>query len=195
MATALRHNWHQSCTGARACDCHKCCLCAGCLFDRRSGSLYRGMQSRFGAKKWKTGQRAGEIRRPARPLPFTLEQFRNWLRVVLEDEPNCVYCGILINIQTISPDHYKPVSRGGSLALANLRPCDETCNSIKGELLPGEFKALLAGLKTFTEDGRKNVISRLRGSAVHIHNKGPKPQQVAKKDSATPVLAFPPMGR
>jgi hypothetical protein len=187
--TDRRHNYGQKCTKRKDCDCRDCCLCRSCLFDRRSGSLYRGMQSRFAAKKWQSGERAGEIRRPKRDLPFSLDQFRAWLRVILEDEPNCEYCGQPIDIMTISPDHAKPVSRGGSLALANLRPCCKDDNALKGELLPGEYKALLAGLKTFTDAGRKDVLSRLRGSSVHIFPK--KPSQVKPELKATNVLALP----
>lgn len=117
--------------------------------------------------------------------PYTLDQFKAWLRVVLEDSPICEYCKSAISLTTISPDHAKPISRGGSLQLANLRGACRTCNQIKGALLPGEFLALLAGLRTFTEAGRNDVIKRLKGGILHFGNK-PKPEI-----KATNVLAIP----
>lgn len=194
-----RHNYRQSCTKRKDCDCADCCLCRVCLFLRRSGSLYRGMQSRLKERKWKSGKRTGEVRVEKRPLPYTLEQFRAWLTCVLEDTPRCEYCQTPLNIMNISPDHATPITRGGSLALANLRGACRDCNSVKGSLLPGEFRALMSGLKTFTEDGRADVLRRLRGAAVHLHKPKGKPAArlaaPAGRDSTTAMIAFPPMSR
>lgn len=191
-----RHNWRQPCTKRADCDCSECCLCRECLFDRRSASMYRGMKSRLREKKWKSGKREGQVRIEARPIPYSIDQFRAWLRCVLEDTPRCEYCEEPIDIMTISPDHATPMNRGGSLELANLRGACERCNTLKGSLLPGEFKALLAGLKTFTEDGRKDIIRRLMGAAVHFHRPkagGKPPKQVEARPPTDGVLAFPPL--
>jgi hypothetical protein len=150
------------------------------------------MRSRLKEKVWKSGKRAGQVRVEKREMPFTLEQFRRWLEVTLEDEPHCVYCGDPINIMTISPDHAVPMSRGGSLALANLRGCCGPDNATKGNLLPGEYKALIAGLKTFSEAGRNDVLRRLRGAAVHFHHKAKPAATVAPKQPVEGTLAFPP---
>lgn len=147
--------------------------------------MYDGLRGRLAAKKWRTGPKAGNIRKEKIPIPYTLDEFEAWLRVTLEDHPNCEYCGISISITTISPDHRRPVSRGGSLERKNLCGACDNCNRIKGELLPGEFKALLAGLKTFTEAGRNDVIKRLKGGILHFGNKAKTVPQ------ATNVLAIP----
>jgi 5-methylcytosine-specific restriction endonuclease McrA len=153
--------------------------------------MYRGMQSRFGEKKWKSGKREGAVRREKMEIPFSLEEFRAWLTCVLEDSPFCEYCQRPLTIMNISPDHAKPVSRQGSLDRANLRGCCDDCNRLKGELLPGEFRALLKGLATFTEAGRNDVLKRLRGAHLHFGDSR-KPAETAKPElKGTNVLAIP----
>src|SRR5882672_299636 len=181
-----QHNKGERCTKLTSCMCPAHCLCRECMFHRRSASLFSGLQSRLKERKWKTGERAGIVRVAKRDLPFNIAQFRAWLTVVLEDTPHCEYCLIVIDIQTISPDHAVPMTRGGSLAIANLRPCCSPCNKMKGSLLPGEYKALLKGLETFTEAGRNDVMKRLRGSILHF---GTKKKEVALKP--TNILAVP----
>jgi 5-methylcytosine-specific restriction endonuclease McrA len=157
------------------------------------------MQSRLAEKKWKTGAREGKVRREKRDLPYSLDQFRAWLRCTIEDQPRCEYCHEPIDIMSISPDHAIPLTRDGSLELANLRGACGSCNTLKGSLLPGEFRALLAGLKSFTEAGRADVLRRLRGAVVHFHSKTKTPAAKqaapAHRDSTKAVLAFPPMRR
>lgn len=187
------HNRGQKCTKANDCRCQKHCLCYACLFDRKSRSLYDGLRGRLAAKKWKTGERAGQIRKEKIDIPYTLDEFRAWLMVTLEDHPECVYCHCSISLMTISPDHAKPVSRGGSLERKNLRGSCSPCNRTKGELLPGEYKALLDGLKTFTEVGRNDVLKRLRGGILHFGTKKKEEgaPAVAKELKATNILAVP----
>lgn len=178
------HNKGQRCDGFSDCRCPKCCLCRECLFFRRSASIFSGLQSRLKERKWKSGAREGKVRVEKRELPFDLAQFRAWLTVVLEDTPFCEYCGNAIDILTISPDHAIPMTRGGSLGLANLRGCCGPCNKMKGSLLPGEFKSLLKGLATFSEAGRNDVMKRLRGGILHFGSK-------KKELKPTNILAIP----
>jgi 5-methylcytosine-specific restriction endonuclease McrA len=174
------------CTKKAGCNCAKHCVAYACLFARRSASIYRGLQSRMAAKKWQSGARKGEIRREKITIPYTLDEFRAWLRVTLEDQPVCEYCTVSINIMNISPDHAKPLKRGGTLERRNLRGVCDICNRTKGELLPGEYRALMAGLATFTEAGRNDVLKRLRGA--HLHFGGSRDE---KKLEAKNVLAIP----
>lgn len=183
--TDKRHNWGQKCTGQFDCNCNDCCLCYVCSFHRRSASLYRGMQSRMSEKKWKSGKRAGTTRVPKRPIPYSLDQFRAWLTCILEDTPSCDYCGQSINIMTISPDHAKPLKRGGSLELSNLRGCCHPCQNAKADLMPSEYKFLLKCIATLPEPARVSIMRRLRGGILHFGNskQGPK---------ATNILVIPP---
>lgn len=44
----------------------------------------------------------------------------------------CVWCGKLLNISTVTVDHIKPVSKGGTHHIDNLQPMCRSCNSSKG---------------------------------------------------------------
>jgi hypothetical protein len=146
------------------------------------------MQSRLKERKWKSGTKAGQVRVERRELPFSMEEFRSWLMVVLEDEPFCAYCGASINIQTISPDHAVPMARGGSLDRPNLRPSCDPCNRLKGNLLPGEFKAILGLLKQLPEAARTDITRRLRSGSMGVRLRfGPKKEAI----KGTNVLALP----
>jgi hypothetical protein len=142
------------------------------------------MQSRLKERKWKSGKKEGKVRVEKRDLPYTLEQFRAWLTCVLEDTPFCEYCQAPISITTISPDHAKPLSRGGSLELANLRGCCDPCNRGKADLLPGEWMFLLKCIRTLPEAARGSIMKRLRGGILHFGTK-------KKEITATNVLAIP----
>src|ERR1700679_1511214 len=173
--TDRAHNYGQRCTKAPHCNCSRCCLCYKCLFDRRARSLYSGMQSRLKERKWKSGRNEGKVRVEKREVPYTLEQFKAWLRVVLEDSPHCEYCGIAISITTISPDHAKPMKRGGSLELKNLRGCCQSCQNGKADLLPGEWMFLLKCVATMPEPARVSIMRRLRGGILHFGNRAKTP--------------------
>jgi len=152
--------------------------------------MYDGMRGRNAAKRWKSGKRQGTIRKEKVEIPFTLEQFRGWLTVVLEDTPWCVYCREPIDILTISPDHDMPVSRGGSLELANLRNCCDSCNRTKGGLTASEFRFLMKCIATMPESARKDILKRLRGG---IHFFGSKKKEAAPEmlSGMTNVIAIP----
>lgn len=47
----------------------------------------------------------------------------NWL---------CVGCGKVLNIDTVTVDHIKPLSKGGTHHIDNLQPMCHSCNSSKG---------------------------------------------------------------
>jgi 5-methylcytosine-specific restriction endonuclease McrA len=82
-------------------------------------------------------------------LPFTLEQFREWLRPKfgINGETRCEYSGELILVENFSVDHRQPVARGGSWALENLALCSEKQNLRKGIMTKGEY-AIFAAMVT-----------------------------------------------
>lgn len=183
------HNKGQHCTNLSSCTCSKHCLCRACIFDRRSRTMYDGLRGRLAAKKWKSGARAGTIRKEKIDIPYTLEQFRAWLTVVLEDTPWCTYCGVAIDILTISPDHEIPISRGGSLGIANLRGTDVKCNTRKGKLTGKEFMFLRKCVETMPETARADIWKRLGGGIKFMG--GSKPKVPVATVRATNVLAIP----
>lgn len=128
---------------------------------RRTLSIYKNMVARYAERKDKNGR----VTRYAKQVPFTLNQFRDW---VLEqfggsnsNPIRCPYCGTWIDIANFVVDHQVPVSCGGSLALSNLTAVDQRCNDIKGRLTGAEFMALLKGLNTFSQTARTDILHRL----------------------------------
>jgi 5-methylcytosine-specific restriction endonuclease McrA len=187
------HNRGESCTKQSACTCPKCCRCYQCLFMRRSTTLYSGMRSRLQERRYKSGPREGKVRVAKQFLPFTPENFRDWLRVVLEDEPFCSYCKEPINILTISPDHRTPLSRGGSLELANICGACVTCNTRKGRLKPGEFMFLRECVATLPEAARGDIWRRLTAGGGTRRIGAPRVAQTVKPRglSGGDVIAMP----
>jgi 5-methylcytosine-specific restriction endonuclease McrA len=129
-------------------------------FMSRSSSIYGGMAKRFAEKRNKLNR----ITRVGRPLPFTVEEFRVWLRLRLGGEDGkirCPYCSQWLLITTIAVDHLQPIARGGTLALDNLGlPC-QPCNARKGKLTPDEYKTLYDALQKWPAAAAQDVLHRL----------------------------------
>ena len=53
----------------------------------------------------------------------------------------CVYCGTSLGLDIATLDHVYPLSRGGNHAPGNLVAACQSCNQLKGSLLPVEFFA------------------------------------------------------
>src|SRR6516165_1349924 len=107
-----------------------------------SRSRYLSMQARFKAKF----DRRGRLTRPELPLPFTVEEFRTWLRDLLggeQGEVRCEYCRRKIPVASVELDHRMPVSRGGDLGLKNLAVVCGPCNQRKGAMSAPAFLQLL----------------------------------------------------
>ena len=106
-------------------------------FNDSTSQKRRKMTSRLKEKTWKSGKRAGMVRRPARELPFTLAEFRAWVwdRVGLRAVP-CHYCPRPVDVLSFEPDHYHPLELGGGIGLDNLVVACEDCNRIKGAMPP-----------------------------------------------------------
>ncbi len=52
----------------------------------------------------------------------------------------CFWCSTPLTPQTITIDHYIPLSRGGSNKLKNLRHESRRCNQLRGNALPWEVR-------------------------------------------------------
>ena len=53
----------------------------------------------------------------------------------------CVYCGSFLGLEFATLDHVFPLSRGGTHDPGNLVAACQSCNQLKGAMLPGEFFA------------------------------------------------------
>ena len=134
--------------------------------------LYFSMKARF------NGFSTSEA---ARPLPFTLEEFKEWLLgeaysvqpSMLQEAVNpkvlwgCPYCGLDIFFIDLSIDHMTPISRGGSYALRNLSPCHATCNRAKGPLSRDEFLDLIEYLRVQSDLVHRDIMTRLNFGTTH----------------------------
>lgn len=145
-------------------------------FEKRAKTLYAHQQSMVREKRWKTGKRAGTVRRPKQELPFTaldLARFL-WRWCGLNARP-CPYCGRPVDILSLTLDHKMPRSRGGALGIENLEPCCTDCNSLKGAMDVEEFAELRAWLVTVSPFLREHITTRLRQSAnAHSAYRGPR---------------------
>ena len=141
-------------------------------FDLRCASLYRGMQSRYRPRYWKSGRRQGQLREPGREIPFDVSDLGQFLggRIGLNAKP-CPYCGTAIDILTLSLDHKIPSSRGGSLGLENLTECCADCNRLKASLTEAEFEALLAFSNALAPAAQTDLRQRRKAGAMGIRQR------------------------
>jgi 5-methylcytosine-specific restriction endonuclease McrA len=139
-------------------------------FNESTSQKRRKMTSRLKEKLWLSGRRAGKVRRPARELPFSLDEFRKWaMKHVGMGMVRCHYCPRPIDVLTFEPDHYMPLELGGGLGLDNLVPCCEDCNRLKGAMPPNDFIELMQFLDTrISAIGRADMTKRLRAGAMGI---------------------------
>ena len=134
------------------------------MFERRAKELYRYLQNQTAAKKWKSGKRAGQIKQPKIPLPFSeLDLARKlWEQFGLQARP-CKYCSCPIDILSCTLDHRIPRRLGGVRAyeLANLDAICTRCNHLKADLMPEEFLELRRWLNGVSSHLRTNIEGRL----------------------------------
>jgi 5-methylcytosine-specific restriction endonuclease McrA len=139
-------------------------------FKDSTSQKRRKMTARLKEKLWRTGKRAGMVRRPARELPFSLEEFRAWtMQHVGMGMARCHYCPRAIDVLSFEPDHFVPLELGGGIDLDNLVPACEDCNRIKGAMPPHDFVALMNFLDSqISAVGRADIKKRLRVGAMGL---------------------------
>lgn len=123
------------------------------------------------------------------------KQGMNWIRqekrlaIYLRDGMACVYCGAAVeNGATLSLDHIKPVSRGGSNDATNLVTCCSRCNSSRGARSVSEFADAVAGyLNHGTECGE--IVAHVRRTARRVLPMGEAKAMIARRGSVARVLA------
>ena len=136
-------------------------------FMARTGSIYDSMTKRFAQRENKRGR----ITQIGRKIPFTKDEFRDWLRERLGGEGGvvqCAYCSTWVSAADFSLDHCVPVGRGGLLGLENLTVCCQPCNQIKGRMLAESYRKLRTFLLLeIHPECCQNVLQRLQ-SAVSL---------------------------
>ena len=93
-------------------------------------------------ERTETGQAKRKIRKAtyrARQImargSFTV---REWMARKIEFDKRCVYCGS--KKKKLSPDHWIPLSKGGTNFIANIVPACRFCNTSKCAINGDEFK-------------------------------------------------------
>ena len=92
----------------------------------------------------------------------------NWIRqekrlaIYLRDGMACAYCGATVETgNSLTLDHVRPVSKGGSNDATNLVTCCARCNSSRGNRSVSTFAAAVAG---YLNHGAKaeDIIAHIR---------------------------------
>jgi hypothetical protein len=68
-----------------------------------------------------------------------------WKDAGFKRSPNCTYCRRRVSRESMTVDHFIPLSRGGADDPDNWRLCCHNCNQLKADRLPDELLAWLAG--------------------------------------------------
>lgn len=139
------------------------------LVEERKKMRDKQKQSDFMSKSRNTynGQKARALEDFKVELPYSLDEFREWLRPFVDTTCSC---GKKITIKQMAVDHHYPVSRGGSWALDNLSVLCRSCNFRKGKLLPDEYSKLVEFANTYlSPESRADLWQRL-ATGGKFHN-------------------------
>lgn len=165
-------------------------------FDDRVKALWVSQKSMGGVKLWKSGKRAGMVRKQAAVIAFTRDDLHHWLmgRVGL-GITLCPYCSVPIDILSLTIDHVVPRSIGGEFSLANMQAICKDCNERKGDMTHEAFKALLRFLLTLSQYDQSKLLSRLKaahhGSARRFFRvSGTSPQYLPPPSQQDELGAF-----
>lgn len=102
------------------------------------------------------GDQRTRAKRDGVVLGYTLADVRQ----LLASTPCCEYCRLPVGWD-LQLDHRTPIARSGRHELANLAVCCSRCNSIKGQLTEGEFRAVLSLIETLHPVARADLERRL----------------------------------
>lgn len=120
------------------------------ILTKRSGTIYDGMNARAKAEY--------------QTLPFTKEQFRDWLfpKFSKDGDTRCEYSGWMILAETFQIDHRTPIDRAGSFSLDNLALCSKAENLRKGIMTKEEYLAFREYVESFfAPEVRANLWKKL----------------------------------
>lgn len=123
-------------------------------------------------------------------------QGMNWIRqekrlaIYLRDGLACAYCGDSIESgASLSLDHLKPASKGGSNHESNLVTCCERCNKSRGNRALGRWIKAVAGYLNhgITAKEIRAHVERCRDRKLTRYKKDAK-AMIARRGSARKVL-------
>jgi hypothetical protein len=141
-------------------------------FHSRTASIFSAMVKRFARKCDKNGR----VIRHGRIVPFTIEEFRDWLLAHLGGKPGgsvpCYLCTRPLCSTDFRVEHRVPPRRGGGLGLDNLVPSCDECNRAKGGMTDVEYRNFRIAMDELLRvgklgvEGYTDVWKRLRGQNI-----------------------------
>lgn len=154
------------------------------IFKTRVKALWKSQQGMAVAKKWKSGRRAGTIRREAALIEFTEYDFGKWLwEKVGLNAIQCPSCKAPIDILSLTIDHITPRSAGGRFALENMQCMCHDCNARKGNISGRGYAELL----TFAREKLSPYDFNALMSRLKAANAGSGRRFFRDKKKATPI--------
>lgn len=172
------------------------------IFRERVSALWGSQKAMAAPKRWKSGKRAGVIRKEAQPIQFTKQELERWLwaRIGLNAIP-CPYpyCRTPIDILSLTLDHVIPRSAGGEFRLENMQIICKECNERKGNMSHDGFEFLLRFANSeLSPYDRDILMARLKaahhGSAQRFFRKPAVKPPLPTKPAITPGLDFSGLG-
>ena len=119
----------------------------------------------------------------------------NWCRqstrlaLYLRDGFACVYCGHAVEDgATLSLDHVRPVSKGGTNRPTNLVTCCSRCNSSRGNRSVQEFAAATAGYLNHGATAEE-IVNHVRRTVRRVLPRREARKLIERRGSVARVLA------
>ena len=133
----------------------------------RARKLYSDIKKRSAPTYWKSGRKKGRMLWPGMPLPYSSDEFADWLmREIGCNAFLCPYCNAPLDVLSMTLDHDVPLKSGGSNDFGNLVPCCADCNGLKHRLTGGEYLLVRGTLRTLPPHVEGNLLMRLRAGAL-----------------------------
>ena len=119
------------------------------LFMKRSGQLIHSLNARMRKKEF-TGRMSLTVGREVMARGV--------------GKP-CRYCGVIIKISTMSPDHPTPISKGGDPW--TIECICINCQLVKGELDADEMTRFMAHVRTYSPESQRHILGMMKGGAAY----------------------------
>lgn len=158
-------------------------------FDDRARDLYRYQQT--------------YAKRDNQKLPFKRDEFTLWLWRQLGGGRGpdaaalkaflCPYgCNRPIDILNLTIDHMIPRGQNGSYELANLLPCCDHCNRLKGNMTANSFRVLMDAGKLMLAQDWTYLQTRLLDAGKAQQLKWTNRKLLAEKKAGKPLPTYHP---
>lgn len=133
----------------------------------RASKLFYDIKRRSAPKFWKKGRHAGKVRSHGMPVPYTSDEFANWLLQAYGCNCFlCPYCNAPIDVLTMTLDHVIALEAGGGNEFENLAGCCSDCNVIKGKLSGEQYCKFRLLLRQLHPAAEADILQRMRSAGL-----------------------------